>query len=332
MIQNSTCASPKFTSGLSIIFNNYSGIVRYMIFLHSLRILLIILSVLFYLVSEAQTDTIPLADTSRLRDQFTDSTVIVDTAALNAPPLLLRFDTLLYSIHPFYRFDDPLSMLVEKRKWFGKEAFFYMTMALLFFFALIRSGFNKYMKDLFRIFFRTTLKQRQVKEQLMQAPLPSLLLNLLFLFSSAFFLNLVFQHYQLGKSYNFWYLFGYTILGIGAVYMIKFITLKLCGWLFRMVNAIDAYIFIVFTTNKILGILLLPLIVLLAFTEGMATQVAISAGALLAGGLFLYRFYLSYTIIHRQIKVSFFHFFLYLAGFEIVPLLLINKLLFTFLS
>jgi hypothetical protein len=48
--------------------------------------------------------------------------------------------------------------------------------------------------------------------------------------------------------------------------------------------------------------------------------------------LFLYRFYLSFATIERQLKISFFHFLLYLIGFEIVPLLLINKLLFRFLG
>jgi len=50
------------------------------------------------------------------------------------------------------------------------------------------------------------------------------------------------------------------------------------------------------------------------------------------GLLFLYRFYLSFATIEGRLKISFFHFMLYLIGFEIVPLLLINKLLFRFLG
>jgi hypothetical protein len=49
------------------------------------------------------------------------------------------------------------------------------------------------------------------------------------------------------------------------------------------------------------------------------------------GGLFLYRFYLSYVSVYRLVKLQFLHFLLYLAAFEIAPLLLINKLLFQFL-
>ena len=62
----------------------------------------------------------------------------------------------------------------------GKEILFYGFIGLLLFLAVIRQSFPKYFTDLFRLFFRTTLKQRHLSEQLTQTPLPSFLLNLLF--------------------------------------------------------------------------------------------------------------------------------------------------------
>lgn len=268
----------------------------------------------------------------------TDTMAIrVDTALLKQAILLakgpevMRFDTGLYRNHPYYHFANPVRMLTSERKWVDKDEYFYTTLALLLFFALVRSGFPRYLQDLTRLFFRTTLKQRQAKEQMLQAPLPSLLLNILFLLSGAFFLTLIFQYFNLGMQYGFWWLFLYCVAGIGAVYLVKFITLKICGWLFRLSDAIDAYIFIVFTTNKVLGMALLPFVILLAFTGGTVYEVALNLAFLLVGVMFCYRFFLSYMTIHRQVKVSFFHFFLYLCAFEIAPLLLINKLLFTVL-
>jgi hypothetical protein len=46
----------------------------------------------------------------------------------------------------------------------------------------------------------------------------------------------------------------------------------------------------------------------------------------------VYRYFLSYVTIHRQIRINFLHFIIYLAAFEIAPLLLINKLLLTILG
>ena len=297
-----------------------------------LRFLLFILFLISNAVVVAQADSVAANDTIPLP---ADSLLVakpVDTAAAIATVRSIRFDTALFKTHPFYRFDRPVRLIISEKKWEGKETYFYIVLGLLVIFALIKNSFSRYLSDLSKLFFRTTIKHRQVKDQLMQAPLPSLLLNILFIVAAAVFINLVLQHYGLGTSYGFWLLLLYSALALTLIYAVKFITLKICGWLFRLSEATDAYIFIVFTTNKIIGIVLLPLIVLLAFTAGQLKQVGLTLSLLLVGCLFLYRFFLSYMTIHRQVKIQFFHFFLYLCAFEIIPLLLINKVLFHFLS
>ncbi|MEJ7912372.1 MAG: DUF4271 domain-containing protein [Chitinophagaceae bacterium] len=283
----------------------------------------------------AQSDSLRGADTSGNRVDSAVLTVAKDsTVVMPIEPVvaeLIRFDTMSLQNHPFYSIDAPLQLISSRKQWLGKEFFFYILLVLLLFFAVIKNAFSRYFKDLLKLFFRTTIQHRQVKEQLMQAPLPSLLLNILFFFTGALFLNIVLQHYGLGTSYNFWLLSLYCALGLAAIYLVKFITLKIAGWLFRLQDAIEAYIFIVFATNKIIGIVLLPLVVLLAFTAGDLNEAVLTMSLLLVGGVFVYRFFLSYMSIHRQIKIQLFHFVLYLCAFELIPLLLINKLLFHFL-
>jgi len=208
-----------------------------------------------------------------------------------------------------------------------KDAVFYVVIALLLVFAFIKNAFHRYVQDLFRIFFKTTMRQRQIKEQMSQTPLPSLLLNGLFILSLAIFMVLLLQHYGLGLRFNFWVLLAYCIAGLACIYLVKFISLKFFGWIFGLADAIDAYIFIVFTTNKITGILLLPLLVVVAFSFGTVMLAALILSLLLIGGLFVYRYLLSYSTIQGQVRLSFFHFAIYFCAFEIMPLLLINKLL-----
>lgn len=256
----------------------------------------------------------------------------IDTPKVVKPAFTLFLDSSVYNHQPCLTFTNPVKRLVSKREWQGKEPLFYSTVVLLIFFALVRNNFSRYASDLFALFFRTTIKQRQIKEQLIQAPLPSLLLNILFIISGALFINLLLMHYGLGRNFPFWMLFSYTVIGLAAIYILKLITLKLCGWLFRMSDVTDSYTFIVFTTNKIIGITLLPFIILLAFTTGPFQQALFTMSIGVVGLLFLYRFYLSFTTIEGRLKISFFHFLVYLIGFEIIPLLLINKLLFRFLG
>jgi uncharacterized membrane protein len=267
---------------------------------------------------------------------FPDSLGImaVDSNFVPLPVIIaMRFDNLLHNKHPFYQFKNPVRRMESLRvRTDGKEPLFYSVVGLLLFFALLRNGFSRYLQDLFRLFFRSSLKQRQAKEQLMEAYAPSLLLNLLFVVSGALFLNLILKSYKLGLNFPFWTLSLYAASGLAAIYFVKFIVLKIIGWIFRIVDATDTYTFIVFTTNKVIGIALLPFIILLAFTTGTTYQVALTLSLLVVGGLFLYRYFLSYTSVQRQVRLNLLHFLLYLVAFELLPLLLINKLLFQFLG
>jgi hypothetical protein len=214
----------------------------------------------------------------------------------------------------------------------GKYLIFYVLVFLFLMYALLKTAFPKYFNDLYRLFFRTTLKQRQISEQLIQTPLPSLLLNVFFVISAGMYISFLLAHYRLDPTGNFWLLFLYCSLGLTAIYAVKFIGLKISGWVFNMREAADAYIFIIFIVNKMLGILLLPFLVLLAFTTGDVYTVSFTLSIVLVAGLLGYRFVLTYATVRNQVSVNPFHFFLYLCAFEIAPLLLIYKALLVFFT
>jgi hypothetical protein len=270
------------------------------------------------------------ADSLRRDSLQRDSLRRADSLATVKPQRFLP-DSLLYGNHPFFRFTDPIRFPVVRRQWQGKEGVFYSIIGLLLFFAFIRNGFSRYIGDLVSTYFRTTMRQRHIKDQLAQSPLPSLMLNIFFILCSSLFLTMLLRYFNLGANLPFWLLYVYCIVGLVLIYCIKFLSLKFFGWIFQVREATDAYIFIVFTTNKIIGIALLPFIVVLAFTSGTVYQAAFTLSMVLIAGLFCYRYFLSYASIHRQIRINFFHFLLYMVAFEIAPLLLINKLLFRFL-
>lgn len=215
----------------------------------------------------------------------------------------------------------------DKKTFVGKELLFYYLVLLLILFGLLRRVFAKYFHDLFRVFFRTTLKQRQTQEQLLQSSLPSVLMNAFFVLSSGLYLNFILTYFQLSITDNFWLQYGYCAAVLAVIYVVKFIGLKLTGWVFNVSSATDAYIFIVFIVNKMLGIFLLPFLLLLAFTKEPMYGSAIYLSWFGIALLLIYRFILSYAAIRKEVKLNSFHFVLYILSFEVVPLLLIYKLL-----
>lgn len=76
-----------------------------------------------------------------------------------------------------------------------------------------------------------------------------------------------------------------------------------------------------------MGILLIPLLLLVAFSSQSLVQSAYTLGWILIILVFVYRYIVSFSIIRNKIALNAFHFFIYLISVEIIPLLLIYKLL-----
>jgi Domain of unknown function (DUF4271) len=215
----------------------------------------------------------------------------------------------------------------EKKTFTGKEYLFYYLIFLLILFGLLRRAFAKYFYDLFRVFFKTTLKQRQTQDQLLQSSLASVFMNSFFVLSAGLYVNFLLQYFQLVISDNFWLQYVYCAGALATIYLVKYVGLKITGWLFNVSNATDSYIFIVFIINKMLGIFLLPFLLLLAFADDPLYGSAMVISWLGIGLLLIYRFILSYGALRKEVKLNSFHFILYILGFEVIPLLLIYKLL-----
>lgn len=235
--------------------------------------------------------------------------------------------------HPYYGFFGKAVVLpAARRNDAGKDIFFYVLLGLFFYFAVVKVLFPKYLNNLISIFLRITLRQQQLREQLLQTPLPSLMLNIFFLLVGGLYASLLLDYYNYKAHDNFWIQSLYCVGILALIYVGKFVLLKFTGWVFNLTKATDTYIFIVFLVNKMLGMLLLPFLVLIAFYGGQAQQVFVTLSLILIVVLFAYRFIFSFGPIRAEIKVNPFHFFLYLCAFEIAPLLLIYKVLLSILG
>jgi hypothetical protein len=231
--------------------------------------------------------------------------------------------------HPYYNFGGKgvfRTIIVKTER--GKDGLFYLLAGLLFLLALIKLSFGRYLENMFKVFFRASLKAKQIREQLLQTPLASLLLNIHFVAAAGLLAAMILHQYQTNPSDpGFWKLYLYSILAVALVYTGKNFILQFLGWSLRMKDTTDTYIFIVFLCNKVLGIFLLPLLMLIAFANEPLVTVATTLSYVLVVAIFLYRYISAYGFITRELKASRFHFFLYLCAFEVAPLLLIYKVL-----
>jgi len=219
----------------------------------------------------------------------------------------------------------PVSLAVKYRTPGKKDSLFYLITVILLLLAIFRFFFSRYFTNLFRVFFNTSLRQSQLTDQLLQAKFPSLLFNLFFIISCGLFIYFLLLHFEWINEENRWIIISSCISILGVIYFLKFCILKFTGWVTGYREETNTYIFIFFLINKIIGIFLVPFIILMAFAELPIVNIAVPVALMVIGLLLLLRFFRSYGLLQHQLKVSRFHFFLYILGIEILPLLLIYK-------
>lgn len=226
----------------------------------------------------------------------------------------------------------PVSAAVQLRQPNDNDLVFYLVAAMVLLLGFLKFFYSRYFNTLFRVFFNSSLRQSQLTDQLLMAKLPSLLFNLFFLISGGIYLYLLLLHFDLIREENKWVLAFSFIILLGLVYFLKFCILKFTGWITGLVAATNTYIFITFLINKILGIFLVPFVVVLAFSDPAIVNIAVLISVLSIAVFLLLRFFRSFGLLQNQLKISRFHFFLYVIGIELMPLLLIYKGLMVYLG
>ena len=272
-------------------------------------------------------DSLQIRD-SLLAQKKIDSLRVDSLRKALAKPIIRAKDTSTYS-SVFGGLYIPINLrafeLLEKeRNPEGKDELFYALIAIVGVIAFTRLIFPRYFVIMFSLLFQTSYRQKQAVEQLTNNKISSLLLNIVFVFSLAVYITLIFERNQYLHS-NFWMVFAYSVVAVAIIYLFKFVFLNFLGWIFNTADAMESYSFVVFLSNKIMAIVLLPFVFILAFTGGEIAAVSLLITYFLIGISLLYRYFVVMSSLRTTLKVNPLHFFLYLCGVEILPLLLIYK-------
>lgn len=264
-----------------------------------------------------------------------------DTAAVIKLPVAIKPTKIMYDSVLIRAFSTnlllnskstPLALVAKTKALTTINLFFYLLFGEVFILALLRFFYSRYFDNLFRVFFNTSLRQSQLTDQLLQAKQVSLFYNLLFVITGGIYVYLLLVHFKLLHTSDIKLGLGMCILGLAVIYFFKFLILKFTGWITGYKEVVNTYLFIIFLINKILSVLLLPLVIIMAFSSVGLQVAAVYISFFIIGLLFLFRFLRSYGLLQHQIKVGRFHFFMYIIGIELLPLMLIYKALMILLN
>jgi len=279
--------------------------------------------------AEIMQDTFRIpADSASVADSLAADSINREQMAFEKP--VQWIDTSTYkriAYHPYLPLNQaPVFMIVDFKEKQSKDALFYTVLFLVFMLGFIKNVFPKYFQNLFRLFFQTSLRQKQTKDQLEQDGQASLLINLFFLLSAGLFITLMIQHYR-WLDMPYWILYAYSTAVLAIIYFGKYLFVSFAGWVFNNSQSASSYLFLVAVVNRIMGVVLLPLIVVMAFAEAPIAVIALTVSFGVVTLLFFYRYIVSFGLLRSELQVNPFHFFLYLCAVEILPMALIYKLL-----
>jgi len=203
---------------------------------------------------------------------------------------------------------------------------FYLLVGLCIILGLIRYGDPRYFTMLIGA-YRGTGSGRQWRELLQAAALANLGMNIFFCAVAGAYIYYITAGTttKLMGAYRAPLVLLVLIAGMMLMYAGKYLVLRFSGWVFRVESLASEYIFNVFLVNKIIGIVLLPFVIVIAFAGREWVQpMAILSGVIVLG-LLATRYLRSWSAFYAFFKGSRFHFFTYLCASEILPMAVLVK-------
>ena len=118
------------------------------------------------------------------------------------------------------------------------------------------------------------------------------------------------------------YLFNMGLLA--GVFLTRVVLINLSGFLFSRIGVFREYLYNSFIFNKLLGITLLPLLLLLVYTTGIIREVFQWTAVVTVSVIYFMRIIRGFVFSFKK-DVSIFYMFLYLCALEIAPLVLLYR-------
>jgi hypothetical protein len=199
------------------------------------------------------------------------------------------------------------------------------TIALMFLLAVLLTLYRKLFAKSYSSFFNDNLMFLFYREQEGRAFNPMWLLFLLLPLNVGLFAYLVCNHYKIEFAPNAWIQLGACIaFALGAMGL-KILVLGSMANLFSIGKEISRYTFLILVFGVVLGVLLYPFNILLAYAPETSHQILVYATAILIALAYAFRGLRALLLANKFIVSHPFHFLLYICTVEALPLLVFVK-------
>ena len=193
--------------------------------------------------------------------------------------------------------------------------------------AIIRFSFGKYLYRVIDSVLNYQSSTNLFLEKNMRNLRGSIFLNSLFFTNISLFIVQYYNYFWNVNTDKVSFAFYVSaLLGLCILYLGKIIIVRSIGYIFNGSKEAKEYLHTIFIYNKNLAMILLPITLSVPFIAEYASSFLLNAGIIIGLIFFLLRLFRGIKILFRK-HVSIFYMILYLCALEILPLLVIYKLL-----
>jgi len=220
-----------------------------------------------------------------------------------------------------------VSYFMEKRHLAPNRTLdFYLLLLLCLLLGIIRFSDPHYFQILLRAFQKPTTN-RHYKEQIQSATISNFLMNVFFAIVAGTFIYYASRQFyaKLTIALPDALLLTWLIAGMLLIYLVKYFVIRFSGWVFKVETITEQYLFNVFLINKIVGIVLLPFLIIMAFADSSWVSPLLVLSMVIIGLLLFNRYARSWQVFSSFFQYSRFHFFTYLCASEILPMAILVK-------
>lgn len=257
--------------------------------------------------------------------QVTTSASEASTADTLLNPFDLIYDSPRQTDYTPYEADTKVDPIITS----DKERFLFFGVGIMV--LLFTSGVSlvgNYLNKSFQSFVYDSAFNQYFREQKGRGAIPYFVLYLLFFVNLGFFSLLVLDYYQVVLPIPSYYL-QWAIFSAGAalLFLLKHFILILIRWIFPVESEVRRYIFLMIIFSVVLGTLLVPANLLIAYGPEGSTRYALWGTIALITLIYLVRAARGLFIANKQLLFHRFHFLLYICTVEIAPVAIVVKLI-----
>ncbi|MGB0931030.1 MAG: DUF4271 domain-containing protein [Chitinophagales bacterium] len=202
---------------------------------------------------------------------------------------------------------------------------FYILLFIVGIFGYVRFNFFTYLYSVKQSFFNINLTQQFFEEHAYSVSPASFFLNLntILIYTVLVFLSL--RYFGKIKNIGDIGLASIILATVLLVSLSRYWSYRIAANILPIKKTLLFYLFNIRILNYVMGAALVPLLLILAFADNIYLQGTIWLIVLVISSFTIYRCYRGFLIGEQVMRLSKFHFFVYLCTFEIAPILILYK-------